>query len=494
MAHQDGGGSSGPAPSPGGSGSPLVDKVDLGGSWLLHFLDGTTKVWPKDQAMPKSSTDNTVGLANVALGYAQLGQSGANSQQSAYMQALGIEEQRRQFNEQFGMDKAKFNISTGETQRQYNETFGYNKAKFNAEFGENQRQFNENFGYEKAKFNVRQQFEEAIQKWNEAKDARDFGAAEHWKGRADELSRMQFGEDQRQYNTSTGLDYYKHLGEMASNPRNFMQNFFINRGQEAPPGSEQFANTGQNLNAVKPFEQFLPGFIQAVMGGQGGQQYAQGGAAGAYGGAGGAGGGTGFGTNQSNPSGSRLPQRTPQRAMGASGYDAIYANAAAAEAAVRSWRPSGNMTQFQQSGDRPNYAMAPTTGQPGDTDPANGFGGFSPAQLRAMGGLSPSQVAAMNPNERWALNQWNPAPSGDMVNGAWVANTGPQRTQGGELISAPGSSMPGGWTPPPGSLALGQEQVAQQLSAAPQPTAAPPPAAFQPVGMDMAEFLKRLAP
>lgn len=66
------------------------------------------------------------------------------------------------------------------------------------------------------------------------------------------------------------LDAYKNLQDITSNPRNFMMNFFANRGQTPPGDAGNYANTSTPQSAVTPYDQYLPNFLSQFSGLQGG--------------------------------------------------------------------------------------------------------------------------------------------------------------------------------------------------------------------------------
>lgn len=118
---------------------------------------------------------------------------------------------------------------------------------------EQERQFNELFGYNKARGDQQQQVSE--------------GALSGYFRGAPTLAREQFGENVRQFDTQSALDYYKRLQDIASNPRNYALNFFLNRGQQAPASAAGMGNTPVGLSAMQPFGQFLQQFIPSLHGG-----------------------------------------------------------------------------------------------------------------------------------------------------------------------------------------------------------------------------------
>lgn len=127
------------------------------------------------------------------------------------------------------------------------ELAGKSLAQKQAELAEQQRQFNEKFGFDKAAFNARQAVDEG-------------GLTGYFRG-APTLDRDKLSENSYQFSAQQAFDYYRRLQDLASNPRNFVANFFQNRGQAVPPGAQAYGNTSQKLSAMKPFEQFLPEFL-----------------------------------------------------------------------------------------------------------------------------------------------------------------------------------------------------------------------------------------
>lgn len=61
-----------------------------------------------------------------------------------------------------------------------------------------------------------------------------------------------------------GFDVYNKLADLASNPRNYMEQFFRFRGSPVPSQAGQYGNGGQQ--GIVPFEQFLPNFLQSAFG------------------------------------------------------------------------------------------------------------------------------------------------------------------------------------------------------------------------------------
>ncbi len=101
---------------------------------------------------------------------------------------------------------------------------------------ERQRQFNEQFGMDKARGDQQQQIAQGNL----------------------QLGQSRLGEDQRQFDAGQALNYYKYLSELASNPRNFVQSLFAQRGQVAPAA----ANGQGNVDAIQRYLPFLLGGAQ----------------------------------------------------------------------------------------------------------------------------------------------------------------------------------------------------------------------------------------
>lgn len=77
------------------------------------------------------------------------------------------------------------------------------------------------------------------------------------------LARDQMNQNQNQFNSKQALDYYTQLSNLASNPRNFVQSFFQQRG-ELPPAA---ANGQGNVDAIQRYLPFLLGQGSASAGG-----------------------------------------------------------------------------------------------------------------------------------------------------------------------------------------------------------------------------------
>src|SRR6185503_7473085 len=123
--------------------------------------------------------------------------------------------------------------------------------------------FFQNMGYEKAKFNIQQQAQQAEAALAQANNTRDYAAAQHWNQVAQDLKQQQFQLDQQ----AQQFSQYKSLADLASNPRNFVQTFFMNRGQTPPPDVAKYGNTNMNASQIMPFQQFQQRMTGAAGGG-----------------------------------------------------------------------------------------------------------------------------------------------------------------------------------------------------------------------------------
>src|SRR3990167_5234078 len=130
-------------------------------------------------------------------------------------------------------------------------------ARDAARLAEDQRQFNEQFGYNKAAFNIDAQQEEAKFNWQQAVDARDFAAAEAWKQRYYQLDQAKFGQQQytdeaaiAQAQNRGAFDYINLLSQMRG-PRDYGQYWYTSRGMTQPQGE-----------AAIPYEQAIPTAFQ----------------------------------------------------------------------------------------------------------------------------------------------------------------------------------------------------------------------------------------
>lgn len=156
-------------------GNKVPDIQQFAGGWLVFYDGGDYDVLSQDDVFgPEAATMTEGQKANLGLGYAQL--------------AKAIESDRQQ--------------------REYQQQ----------QLAESKRQFDENFGFEKAKYNTDAQLRQAQFEWQKATDARDYGAANYWKARADELQRG---------NTILGLE---------SRPDTLMRGLYAQQGLQAPQG------------------------------------------------------------------------------------------------------------------------------------------------------------------------------------------------------------------------------------------------------------------
>ena len=113
--------------------------------------------------------------------------------------------------------------------------------QFGQTLAEQRRQYDETFGADKAKFNTEMQFTQAKQNWQQAVDARDFDAAEYWKGRAQELNQNQLA-----------MQYTNMLAGLTG-PQDWIKYGRLSR-QESPLGTPD----GQTV----PLDQALPAWAR----------------------------------------------------------------------------------------------------------------------------------------------------------------------------------------------------------------------------------------
>jgi hypothetical protein len=127
---------------------------------------------------------------------------------------------------------------------------------------QNAFQFKETFDVEKAKFNIRQQFDQAIQKWNEARDARDFDAMQFWARRADEFDQQRVEAENANRDVSRGQT----LLSLGSRPETLGRSLYALQGQQAPQGFDfgTSALPGFGPNAQNPT---VPGLGQSATAG-----------------------------------------------------------------------------------------------------------------------------------------------------------------------------------------------------------------------------------
>jgi hypothetical protein len=74
-----------------------------------------------------------------------------------------------------------------------------------------------------------------------------------------QLALQRFGLDQQQLGLSQqaqDFSQYTKLADLASNPRNYVQTFFMNRGQTPPPDVARYGNTTQTAADIMPFGQW----------------------------------------------------------------------------------------------------------------------------------------------------------------------------------------------------------------------------------------------
>lgn len=129
-----------------------------------------------------------------------------------------------------------------------------------ASLAQGNEQFYQNMGYEKARFGIEQEQRRAEAALAQANNTRDFAAAQHWQQVSQDLRQQQLQLDQQKQQ----FDQYNTLATLASNPRNFVQTFFMNRGQSAPPDVARYGNTIQTAADIVPFQQFQQRFMGAA--------------------------------------------------------------------------------------------------------------------------------------------------------------------------------------------------------------------------------------
>jgi hypothetical protein len=103
---------------------------------------------------------------------------------------------------------------------------------------------------ERAKFNITQQFNEAIQKWREAVDARDFEAAQFWARRADEFNTQRVAAENANRDVTRGQT----LLSLGSRPETLGRYLYALQGQQVPQGFDfgTSALPGFGPNAQNP--------------------------------------------------------------------------------------------------------------------------------------------------------------------------------------------------------------------------------------------------
>jgi hypothetical protein len=121
------------------------------------------------------------------------------------------------------------------------------------QLAQNDEQFYQNMGYEKARFGIEQEQRRAEVALAEARNNRDFAAEQHWNQVTSDLKQRQFQLEQQKQS----FDQYNTLATLASNPRNFVQTFFMNRGFQAPPDVARYGNTPADASQLMPFSQFF---------------------------------------------------------------------------------------------------------------------------------------------------------------------------------------------------------------------------------------------
>lgn len=119
---------------PAGAGNGGVQVIDLGnGSSLVIYADPTGKTPPFQQVVSNKSLSGGTGA------YAQAAAIRAAESRNA------LAENARQFNEQFGMDKAKFNTQFAENKRQFDAQHALDLFKYYADVASNPRNYALNY-------------------------------------------------------------------------------------------------------------------------------------------------------------------------------------------------------------------------------------------------------------------------------------------------------------------------------------------------------------
>jgi hypothetical protein len=104
----------------------------------------------------------------------------------------------------------------------------------------------------------------ALQQGNAAEAKRQFDIAQSETVRWHDLQAQDMQQTQQLAAAKYGTDVYNKLTELASNPRNFMEQFFRLRGQPAPATAGNYGNSPYGGLGIQPLEQFLPKFLQQV--------------------------------------------------------------------------------------------------------------------------------------------------------------------------------------------------------------------------------------
>lgn len=193
-----------PGPAPRSASTPRPAVVDLGNGYSIVYLE-LAEGGP--QIIKNAQADGPAARNDPDLGAKQAFEREQNAINLALQQAR-----------------------LAEDRRQYDETFGYQKARFNSEFPLQESQ-----------------------------------ATGYYKG-APTLDRERFGENQYQHDSTQAIDYYKDLMNRVSNPRNFVQSYFERRGFAAPADAAKYGNTapGERPWTIGSLQQFLPSFLNTA--------------------------------------------------------------------------------------------------------------------------------------------------------------------------------------------------------------------------------------
>lgn len=104
----------------------------------------------------------------------------------------------------------------------------------------------------------------ALEQGNAAAAREQFAVSSKELARAHDIEQQNYLAQQQLASHKFGFDVYNKLAKLASNPRNYMEQFFRLRGQPAPTGSAQYGNTPVTGPGLATFEQFLPQFLKAT--------------------------------------------------------------------------------------------------------------------------------------------------------------------------------------------------------------------------------------
>lgn len=121
------------------------------------------------------------------------------------------------------------------------------------QLAQQQQQFLESFGQQKAAFDIRQQFDQAKQRWSEAIDARDYASAERWRAIAQDLNERSLGLQAELGRGGLGLQAAQLLCNLRRGPQDWVDYFYRSRGFLPPAGGEPVS-----------LEQALPAFLAAL--------------------------------------------------------------------------------------------------------------------------------------------------------------------------------------------------------------------------------------